>query len=63
MKKLFKKLFKKESVIINEPTLETKKFKVIKADTITELKSLVEAEKFFDAFDFELYYKLKEAKK
>jgi hypothetical protein len=61
MKNIFKKLFKKEPIVKNYGI--NNEFKTIKADSISELKSLIEAKKFFDAFDFELYYKIKQAKK
>ena len=41
---------------------EKHEIRIIKADNIHELTSLVKAEQYFDAFDFELYYKIKKIK-
>jgi len=36
--------------------------KVIRADNLSELRDLIKADNFFDAFDIELYYKIKKRK-
>lgn len=42
---------------------ETKvELKVIRADNLSELRDLIKADNFFDAFDIELYYKIKKRK-
>jgi hypothetical protein len=59
MKNLIKKLFGKKPITITE---EKTSLKVIRASSNAELKKLIEADAFFDAFDFELYYKIKSIK-
>lgn len=61
MKRLIRKWLSKKPLTISE-TEEKTSFKVIRATSRAELKQLIEADAFFDAFDFELYYKIKSIK-
>lgn len=61
MRILLRHWLSKKPLTISE-TEEKTSLKVIRANSNAELKKLIEADAFFDAFDFELYYKIKTIK-